>query len=142
VTAGELPAPLREWLEQDHHDVREGGPAEADGRPPECDPELVERVSQLVRPLRGTRRTFVAGCPVFHHPSGPPFAAAFGRSHVVVRGRVAPLGAPAAPVRGLPAGWTELDPEPDDVGFARGRELARTALAQAYDAAGAAAGGS
>jgi hypothetical protein len=77
----------------------------------------VARVSEIARPILGTVRVFVGGCPVIHHPSGQPIAAASGTAWLVVRERDE---------------WTELDPWQADVALARGIDLLRARVASAY----------
>jgi pimeloyl-ACP methyl ester carboxylesterase len=99
-------------------------------------PDLVERLASLARPLRSARRAFIGGCPVIHHPAGPPIAAACGTHILVVR-----TGEPAGPLEpetrtvGLGADWTDLDPWAADVAFSRSTDLLRRALAHAYERA-------
>lgn len=120
-----IPDELRAWLTRPH-DV---APDEWKPDPPEirCDPRLVERLASLARPLR-PRRVFVAGCPVIHHPAGPPVAAAFGTSELLVRGEVPEL----LDAEDTGMGWVILDAWPPDVGFARGTDLLRQVLARAF----------
>src|SRR5262249_44103029 len=100
-----------------------------------CHPDLVERLTTIARPERGVRRVFVGGCPVVHHPAGPPIAAAWGTSALVVRaGGVAGTLDPGVRTEGLDDPWLDLDPWPADVLFRRGTELLRDAVARAYRA--------
>jgi hypothetical protein len=88
---------------------------------------LVERLATLARPLR-PRRVFVAGCPVIHHQSGPPIAAAIGANELLIRGPVpGVLGA-----RDTGFGWFAVEAWPADVGFARGSDLLRQVIAKAF----------
>jgi hypothetical protein len=130
-----VPDELRAWIAADH-------PAAPDGWEPDppvtelaCQPELVERLASLVRPLR-PRRIFVGGCPVIHHPCGPPFAAAWGTRALVARlDERAPLIAASDETAGLAPAWVALEPWPVDVAFSRGTDLLRQALARAYETA-------
>ncbi len=119
-----IPDELRSWLARDHDAL----PAVAPPDPTEfrCDARLVERLTTLAGPLRA-RRVFVAGCPVVHHPSGPPIAAAFDGVLLVRDNPPAVLAS-----RPLMPGWVAVDPWPPDVGFARGTDLLRQALARAF----------
>jgi len=121
---GAIPDELRDWLARDHDAVPVASPSEASEL--RCDARLVERLTTLAGPLRA-RRVFVAGCPVVHHPSGPPIAAAF-HGQLLVRDN--PPGVLAS--RALMSGWVLVDPWPPDVGFARGTDLLRQALARAF----------
>lgn len=120
-----IPEDLRAWLTRRH----DAAPDEWKPDQPElrCDPRLVERLATLAGPLRA-RRVFVAGCPVIHHPSGPPIAAAVGAGDILVPGRVpGVLGA-----RDTGFGWFAVEAWPGDVGFARGTDLLRQVVAQAF----------
>jgi len=143
ATVAELSEPLAAWLRSDAHDVgdavdawtgeRLGDPSIGELR---CHPDLVERLTQIARPIRGTRRVWVDGCPVVHHPSGAPIACATGTSRLVVRSGL-PAGAVVSRWRtpGLDRAWTDLDPWAADVTFARSVELLRTHVRRAYDLA-------
>ncbi len=135
ATAAELSEPLRAWLASDAHDV-DGW---ADDLPLErlrCHPDLVERVTQISRPVPGTCRVWVDGCPVVHHPAGAPIACATGTSRLVIRSAQA-AGALVSGWRtpGLDAEWVDLDPWAADVAFAHALELLRMHLRRAYDLA-------
>ena len=126
---------LLTWLDRDHPvapDAWDPDPPLEDLR---CHPDLVERVAALGRALPDVRRTFVAGCPVLHHPSGPPFAAAFGTSGLVVR-TTERLGSldPGTRTTGLDPSWCDFDPWAPDVTFTRSTTLLREAFGRAYDA--------
>jgi len=103
-----------------------------------CHPDLVARLAEIARPVRGTRRVFVAGCPVITHPHGTPIAAASGTSWLAVRS-----GEPAGELAsrwhtpGLEPPWTELDPFASDVTFARGTDRLRAHVTRAFTLAGA-----
>lgn len=111
-----VPAPLRDWLARDHPAAPTGG-------------GTVEAwFARLAGPCRPVL-TVVAGCPVAHHASGPPFAAACD-GRVLVRAD-APAALDPQPLSGLP-GWVAVDARPPDVGFARGEDaLARLVAAAA-----------
>ena len=130
-----LPPALLEWLTRDHTVAPETWAAEPPLAELRCHPDLVERVATLGRALRDVRRTFVAGCPVLHHPSGPPFAAAFGTSGLVVR-TTERLGAldPGTRTTGLDPSWCDFDPWAPDVTFTRSTTMLREAFGRAYDA--------
>ena len=129
-----IPDELRAWLES--ATTATGWAADPPFDELRAHPDLVERLAFLVRPLRPAR-VFVAGCPVIHRDGGAAFAAAFGSSGLVVR-RHAPgvLGA-----RPALAGWSLLDPWLADVAFARGTDLLRQALRDAFVNADAPSGG-
>ncbi|HEX5615053.1 MAG TPA: hypothetical protein VFZ83_07830 [Acidimicrobiia bacterium] len=129
-----LPPALAEWLTREHSVAPDGWCAEPPLEDLHCHPDLVERVATLARTLRDVRRTFVDGCPVLHHPSGPPFAAAFGTSGLVVR-TAERLGAldPGWRTTGLDASWRDVDPWAADVTFTRATTLLRDAFRRAYD---------
>ena len=132
-----LQAALVEWLTRaDHEPVRgwEGEPALDELR---CHPDLIERLSAVARPVTGTARVFVAGCPVVHHPQGRPIAAAAGTGWLVVRsdGPAGALAEPHPPELG--SEWIALAPFPADVAFARGIDLLRSHVVRAYELADA-----
>jgi hypothetical protein len=81
----------------------------------------VARVSEIARPIPGAVRLFVIGCPVIHHPTGPPVAAASGTAWFVVRDG---------------DDWTELDPWQPGIALARGIDVLRERVARAFTAAG------
>jgi hypothetical protein len=132
-----LPDALARWLAAPHAVAPDGWEAVPPDDALRCHPDLVERLASLGRARRDVRRTFVAGCPVLHHPAGPPFAAAFGTAGLVVRTRER-LGAldPGVTTTGLDDAWRDLDPWAADVTFTRATDLLRDALARAYDAIG------
>jgi len=151
----ELSEPLEAWLRSDAHDIdhrfddrtNEWSGDRADewsGGPPieqlRCHPDLAERLTQIARPVRGTRRVWIDGCPVVHHPSGAPIACATGTSRLVVRS-AQPAGALVSRwrTRGLNPAWKDLDPWAADVAFARALELLRMHVRHAYDLAEAGA---
>ena len=82
-----------------------------------CHPDLIKRLSLVAHPIPGAVRVFVAGCPVIHHPSGPPIAAASGTSWLTVREHDS---------------WIRLDPWQTDIALARGIDLLRARIASAY----------
>jgi hypothetical protein len=127
---------LLAWLAADHAVAPDAWEADPPLEELRCHPDLVERFASLVRPMR-PRVTFVAGCPVAHHPSGPPFAAAFGTRVLVARDAAASPLVAAPALDDLPPGWAPLEPWPSDVAFAKGTDLLRAALARAFDCAGA-----
>ena len=101
-----------------------------------CHPDLVARLAEIARPVRGTARVFVAGCPVIH-AGARPIAAASGTAWLAVR---SPLPAGAmhathAPTEGLAPGWVELDPWAVDVAFARATDLLRAHVVRACESA-------
>jgi hypothetical protein len=131
----DIPHVLRDWLTA-QHDV---APAGWEPDPPAellaCSDELVERLASVARPLRSARRAFVAGCPVIHHPDGPPIACAWNSDALVVRagGVAGPLDA-GVRTEGLGAEWIDVDPWPPDVLFRRGTDALRDVVRRAYDA--------
>jgi hypothetical protein len=127
-----LPSELLAWMQRDDHTV--------DGWAPDlaieelhCHPDLVERLSQIARPQRGAGRVWISGCPVVHHPLGPPIACATGTSRLVVRS-AQPAGALASKwhTPELDAAWVDLDPWAADVTFARTLDVLRAHVARAY----------
>ena len=131
--AVELPGVLLAWLTRDDHEVAGWAP-----EPPldelRCHPDLVERLEQAARPVRGSALVWVRGGPVIHHRAGPPIAFARGTSLLVVRSALPP-GALATSARtvGLDASWVHLDPWAADVAFAHTLELLRMHVRRAYD---------
>jgi hypothetical protein len=128
-----LDEPLLRWLTLDAHDV--------DGWAPEpplpelrCHPDLVERLAEIARPVRGVCRAWVEGAPVVHHPAGAPIACATGTSRLLVRSGE-PAGALTSRWRasGLPPDWVDLDPWASDVTFARAIELLRAHIRRAFE---------
>ena len=113
----------------------EGGAESSGGTP--CAPDLGERFATWVRACRGATIEWVAGCPVAVHPSGHPFAAAYGAGGLLVAcdepaGALAPAGGDPGP--GPP--WIALDPDAADVTFTRARDLLRIRIQRAYTRAG------
>ena len=139
ATVAELSEPLATWLRSDAHDIDDWA-VDLPVEQLHCHPDLVERLTQIARPVRGTCRVWVDGCPVVHHPSGPPIACATGTNRLVVRS-AQPAGALVSPWRtpGLDPAWTDLDPWAADVTFARTLEMLRMHLRRAYDLAEAGA---
>jgi hypothetical protein len=111
---------LDAWLRREHDVAPEGWADEPPLQELRCHPDLVERLGSLVRPLR-PRRVFVAGCPVIHHPSGPPFTAALGTSTLLVF---------------EDGDWVEADPWLSDVTFLKGTDQLRHRLQRASEAVG------
>jgi hypothetical protein len=114
----------------------------ADGWDPEpaldalhCHPDLIERLTQIARPVRGTRRAFVAGCPVITS-SSHAIAAARGTSWFVVRSD-RPAGAlkTTTDTAGLGPAWQALDPWSADAAFAKGTDLLRAHVVRAVEMA-------
>ena len=130
---------LLAWLDFDEHTVPDWAPD-----PPraelQCSPELVARLTEVARPVAGTRRAWVDGCPVVHHPSGVPIAFAGGESYLAVRSAQA-AGALASRwhARELGDSWVDLDPFAPDVGLVHTVELLRGHVQRAYDRAEAGA---
>jgi hypothetical protein len=131
----ELNDALRTWLTSDGHDVT-GWDAEPPREELQCHPDLVERLTQIARPIAGVRRAWVSGYPVVHHPSGTPIACAGGTNWLVVRSR-RPAGALASEwhTSGLGDGWVDLDPWAADVTFARTIEVLRGHVRAAFERA-------
>ncbi len=103
-----------------------------------CHPDLVARLAEIARPVRDTRRVFVAGCPVITHPNGMPIAAAAGTSWLAVRsGESAGDLASRRQAPSLESPWVELDPFASDVTFARTTDLLRGHVARAFTLAAA-----
>jgi hypothetical protein len=115
---------LLAWLDQREHEPVAGWAADPPLEQLHCHPDLVARVSEIARPIRGAARVFVAGCPVIHHPRGAPIAAASGTAWFVVREH---------------DDWVELDPWQPDISLTRGIDLLRTRVARAFADAEAAA---
>jgi hypothetical protein len=128
---------LLEWLERADHEPVHGWAPDLPIGELRCHPDLVARLAEIARPIGDTRRQFVAGCPVIHHPNGRPIAAAAGTSWLVVRSALPagalrsaqPLAAPLEP------DWVELDPWAVGVAFARAVDLLRGHVARAYERA-------
>jgi hypothetical protein len=99
-------------------------------------PDLVSRLSEISKPLPGTRRVWVGGAPVVHHVSGPAIAVAIGTSWLVIRSGQ-PAGALGTGFRtfGLDGAWVDLDPWTHDVAFARGLDLLRYHVVRACELA-------
>jgi hypothetical protein len=132
----EVPEPLRTWLGREDH-VVSGWENEPPLEELACHPDLVERLTQLARTVRGACRVWVAGRPVVHHPAGAPIAFADGTSRLVVRsGEPAGILASRWRTAGLDAGWVDLDPWAADVAFARATERLRAHVRRAYERAG------
>ena len=129
---------LLEWLGRADHAAAAGWEADPPLEALHCHPDLVTRLAEIARPVRGTVRKFVAGCPVIHHPEGQPIAAASGTSWLVVRS-AQPAGALASPwhTHGLAPEWVDLDPFAPDVALARGIDLLRAQVARAFELASA-----
>jgi hypothetical protein len=129
--------PLRDWI-VDGASTARGWEADPPIGELHCHPDLVARLAEVARPLAGTARVFVAGCPVVHAAGGPPIAAASGRAWVAVAsGRAAGSLASRAPHNSwLPTGWVELDPWAPDVAFARAIDLLRAHVVDALHRVG------
>jgi len=127
---------LLEWLGRSEHLPVTGWEPDPPLDALHCHPDLVARLAEIARPVRGTARTFVAGCPVIHHPAGQPIAAASGTSWLVVRS-AQPAGALASHwhTNGLAPEWVDLDPFAPDVALARGIDLLRAQVARAFELA-------
>jgi hypothetical protein len=136
VTTRELPRDVAEWLAARAAPPPVGWAPDPPVESLACHPDLVERLASSARPLRGVRRTFVAGCPVVHHPNGDAIACAWGTNALVVRagGVAGPLDA-GVRTEGLGADWLDVDPWPTDVLFRRATDLLRDIVRRAYDAA-------
>lgn len=117
---------LRSWLTGGATPV-EGWAADPPIGALHCHPDLVMRLAEVARPIDGTARTFVAGCPVIHASGGAPIAAASGTSWLVVgSGRAAgELASLSWHTSWLPDGWVDLEPWAPDVAFARAIDLLR-----------------
>ena len=126
---------LLAWLTSDEHDVG-GWSDDLLLEELRCHPDLVERLTQIARPVRGAVRVWVDGCPVVHHPRGAPIACATGTNHLVVRSSQ-PAGALMSRwhTPGLGVDWVDLDPWAADVTFARTLELLRMHVRRAYERA-------
>ena len=129
--------PLRDWLTRDAFEPVDGW----EPTPPldslHCHPDLVARLAEVARPVGSTRRVFVDGCPVIHHPYGRPIAAASGTAWMTVRS-ARPAGAletAEAPLDGLGPDWTMLDPWAADVALSRTSDLLRAHVVRAYELA-------
>ena len=131
----ELPAELLEWLTNDAHEVDGWAPDLPIGEL-RCHPDLVERLTQCARPVRGTCRVWREGRPVIHHPHGAPIAWASGTAEFAVRSDQ-PAGSLVSRlvVAALPQSWLVLDPWAVDVSFARTLELLRMHVRRAYELA-------
>ena len=129
-------AELREWLTRDVDEPVEGWEREPPLEALRCHPDLVARLAEVARSVGATRRVFVGGCPVIHHPRGRAIAAAWGTSSLTVRS-ARPAGALATtePSAGLGDGWTMLDPWAPDVALSRTIDLLRAHMARAYELA-------
>ena len=131
----QLSPELEAWLCSDGHDVEGWAPD-----PPlatlHCRPDLVQRLTEVARPIRDARRAWIDGSPVVHHGAGPPIACARGTSLLVVRSGL-PAGALAADwnTTGLTSDWVDVDPWAADVTFATTTELLRMHVQRAYDLA-------
>ena len=131
----DLPDALREWLRAPTERPVGWAP-----EPPldelRCHPDLSKRLTEAARPVRGTVRAWVDGCPVVHHRAGPAIAFACGTGYLAVRsGEPAGALAPRVCARGLDDGWVELDPWAPDITFVKTKELLRRHVQRAYDRA-------
>jgi hypothetical protein len=134
VTA--LDPTLLAWLTRPDHEPIAGWAPEPPLDDLRCHPDLIARVAEVARPVRGTARTFVAGCPVIHHSAGRPIAAAAGTRWFAVRS-AEPAGAlrVAEPRADLGAEWVELDPWASDMSFAKALDLLRRHVSVAFSLA-------
>lgn len=152
---------LREHLRRDDHDVQGWAPEPPPGDLA-CASALVDRLTEITRPVAGTIRTWVDGVPVVHHPAGAPIACASGDDWLIVRSGMPPGalavadqgpsggdGDTGAPTGIGPAGigpeemgseWVRLDPWATDAAFARTPQLLRTHVQRAMQLAGERAG--
>ena len=139
--AAALEPALIAWLVDDHHEPESGWAPDPPLETLHCHPDLVARLSEIARPIAGTARVFVSGCPVIHHPDGQPIAAASGTAWLAIRsGRAEGDLAGTWHTPALGTLWAELDPWAGTVAFARGIDLLRGHLADAFTLAGALAG--
>jgi hypothetical protein len=101
----------------------------------QCHPDLIQRLTELARPTRGTRRAFVAGSPVITYAEHA-ITAATGTNWLVIRSDL-PAGALAtdADTAGLPPAWQRLDPWAPDVAFAKSTTLLRAHITRAAELA-------
>jgi hypothetical protein len=103
-----------------------------------CSAGLVARLALIAQPIGKTKRRFIAGCPVIHHPRGRPIAVAVGSSWIAIRSDL-PAGSLENHGTHVPRlseqGWVELDPWAPDTAFARAVDLLRAHLARAYEVA-------
>lgn len=111
-----IPGELRDWLAREHPVA------------PEASAGVDPWFARVVGPCRPVI-TVVAGCPVAHHASGPPFAASCDGGVLVRAG--APGSLDPRPVEALP-GWVAVDARPPDVTFTRGDDALRQAIARAH----------
>lgn len=131
---------LIEWLRAPaEHECAPGWEAEPAPDALHCSPQLVARLAEAARRVRGVRRRFVAGCPVIEHPRGVAIAAAAGTAWLAVRSDLPPGALQVAPTAGsaLGAGWLELNPWSENIAFARALDLVRAHVARAYELAAA-----
>jgi hypothetical protein len=126
------------WLVRDEYEPVPGWAPDPPAAELRCEPGLVTRLAQVARPIGATRRVFVAGCPVVHHPRGRAIAVAEGSTWIAVRSR-SPAAAIPSPVPHAPDlsdwGWVELDAWASDIAFARVIDLLRGHLTRAYELA-------
>jgi hypothetical protein len=111
-----------DWLARPDHEAVSGWAPEPPFEDLHCHPDLIARVAEVSRTIRGAARVFVAGCPVIHHPCGQPVAAASGTRWFVIR---------------EDHDWNEVDPWQSDIALARGLDLLRVRVTRAFEAAGA-----
>lgn len=131
-----LDVALFRWLTADEPELVDAWEPDPPAAELRCDPGLVARLALVTRPIGNTRRRFVAGCPVIHHPRGRPIAVAEGSSWAAIRSDL-PTGAlersGACVCRLSEFGWVELDPWAPDTAFARTIELLRAHVTRAYE---------
>jgi hypothetical protein len=128
---------LLDWLMRADHEPLSGWAPEPRDEALHCHPDLVGRLSEIAKPVTGTRRVFVDGYPVIHHPNGAPIAVAAGTNFLAVRSD-RPAGAltPRTPFpTRLDGSWAQLDPWTVDVAFAKGIDLLRGHVVRAFEMA-------
>lgn len=128
------------WLLDGKTVTAEGWEPEPAAAEMQCDADLVARVAEIARPVFGTRRTWVAGCPVVSHANGRVIAAAADAAWFVVRSdRPAGALASADDATLLDPPWQRLDPWAVDIAFAKGTDLLRAHVVRAMELAESAA---
>jgi hypothetical protein len=128
---------LLDWLARADHEPGRGWSPEPPLAELRCHPDLVARLAEIARSVGDPARSFVAGCPVIHHPGGRPIAAAAGTAWLAVRS-ARPAGALALAeprTAALAPDWVELDPWGAGAAFARAPDLLRAHMARAYELA-------
>jgi hypothetical protein len=124
---------LLAWITRTDHEPVDGWAPVPPRDELRCHPDLVARLAEVARAVPGTRRVFVAGCPVIHHPSGVPLATAAGTKWFTVRSNKSP-GALQTSKRtpGLGSEWVELDPWAPDTAFAKALDGLRHHVVRAF----------